>query len=121
MDGPCILCGGQANYRLKGYGSVDKRCQRCRSLARFVSRLKKMGLTLEQHEADVREAQGCCNACGQEGPLNRDHCHASGKARGLLCLSCNLILGHAHDDVDRLIALIEYLEDYEDIHSIDND
>jgi len=80
-----------------------------------------MGLTAEQHEQDLADANGRCNACGREGPLNRDHCHATGKARGLLCLSCNLILGHAKDDIELLCELVAYLEDYEDIHSADDD
>ena len=31
----------------------------------------------------------CCH-CGAEGPLDIDHCHTTGKARGMLCRSCNI-------------------------------
>ena len=38
-----------------------------------------------------------------------DHCHATGKIRGLLCIHCNLILGHAKDSETTLLNLIEHL------------
>jgi len=89
---------------------------------RLNARLKKMGLTPEQHAQDLKDANGICPVCGRPAPiLNRDHCHASGKARGLLCTRCNLILGHAEDDVDILYSLADYLEEYEDLHYPIND
>ena len=30
----------------------------------------------------------CCH-CGVEGPLDIDHCHETGKVRGMLCRKCN--------------------------------
>ncbi len=30
----------------------------------------------------------CCH-CGAEGRLNLDHCHTTGRVRGMLCQSCN--------------------------------
>lgn len=42
--------------------------------------------------------------------LSIDHNHKTGKIRGLLCQPCNFILGHAQDNVDRLMAAISYLK-----------
>lgn len=39
-----------------------------------------------------------------------DHCHFTGKIRGLLCKGCNASLGHIQDDKERLRGLVEYLE-----------
>ena len=39
-----------------------------------------------------------------------DHDHNSGLVRGLLCHSCNLVLGYCKDDEKILINAIEYLE-----------
>lgn len=56
-----------------------------------------------------------CGACGiavtkRTGQL--DHCHATGAARGILCMSCNLALGHVKDSVGRLNGLVAYLGKY---------
>ena len=41
-----------------------------------------------------------------------DHCHTTGLVRGLLCNSCNLVLGAVGESPDRLRALAVYLERY---------
>jgi len=38
-----------------------------------------------------------------------DHCHSSGKVRGLLCLSCNNLLARAKDNPEILQNAIDYL------------
>lgn len=38
-----------------------------------------------------------------------DHCHTTGKVRGLLCRGCNLALGHVKDSVAKLVGLSEYI------------
>lgn len=57
---------------------------------------------------------GCCAICGQsEKDLKKqlciDHCHITGKIRGLLCNRCNWLLGHAKDNMYILQAAIKYL------------
>jgi hypothetical protein len=39
-----------------------------------------------------------------------DHCHKTGKLRGLLCSGCNLGVGIFKDDPALLYAAISYLE-----------
>lgn len=39
-----------------------------------------------------------------------DHCHATGKVRGILCGSCNNMLGRAQDNTQILENAIKYLE-----------
>lgn len=75
----------------------------------------RYGLTYEDWEA-LRENEGyACMICGiTEAELDRrldvDHCHSSGKVRGVLCNPCNTVLGHAKDSVGILKAAIAYLE-----------
>lgn len=63
---------------------------------------------------------GVCPICGSPialpGPASNtmhvhvDHCHSTGRVRGLLCNQCNLMLGHAKDSIDTLRRAIAYLQ-----------
>ena len=74
----------------------------------------RYGLTYERWE-NLREAENyACMICGitedEMGKrLDVDHCHASGKFRGVLCNPCNNILGHARDNPAILEAAAKYL------------
>lgn len=91
--------------------AAKRRAQKKRSMRRAA--LKKYGLTLEQYEAMLASQGGTCAVCGGGPGYNRDynidHCHKTGRVRGILCISCNVILGHAKDDPARLDLLAAYL------------
>lgn len=71
---------------------------------------RKYGITLED-EQRMREAQGGrCATCDELAILHVDHCHITGKVRGLLCDNCNRAAGAVEDDPARLRALAEYME-----------
>jgi len=83
---------------------------------RFKSRLKQTyGLTLEEHEHMWWEQNGCCKIChvpeaeAPRGWLAIDHCHDTGRVRGLLCNNCNALLGMAKDRPEILDAAKAYL------------
>jgi hypothetical protein len=59
----------------------------------------------------MKDKNGNCEICGNETELFVDHCHNSDKYRGLLCRSCNLMLGYARDNMDTLISGAKYLKD----------
>jgi hypothetical protein len=72
---------------------------------------------------EMLEAQdGKCRICAVElnsrsgQCIDHDHRHCPGNfscgecIRGILCKSCNTLLGFAKDDVARLQAAIDYLE-----------
>lgn len=46
----------------------------------------------------------------KKGYLSVDHCHVTGKVRGLVCQNCNSMLGYAKDEERRLEMGIEYLK-----------
>lgn len=80
-------------------------------------RLKSYGLTLEQLE-DVFVKQGSkCKICNSENSTHSskgfvvDHCHVTGRVRGLLCNKCNLGLGNFKDSVEILEKALSYLKD----------
>lgn len=47
---------------------------------------------------------------GKVKRLAVDHCHTTGKVRGLLCFNCNSGLGHFRDSSATLRGAISYLE-----------
>jgi len=71
--------------------------------------------TFAEIDAIYREADGKCAICGSlRGKRNHalDHCHTTGKLRGVLCTACNQGLGHFKDDESLLQNAIDYLRKY---------
>lgn len=78
-------------------------------------RLKKYGLSTEGYEAFLESQQFCCAVCKTDDPgrkkgWNVDHDHMTGTVRGLLCVRCNFMFGHAKDDPEILLAGAIYLQ-----------
>lgn len=100
--------------RLKSEGKLkteDPKVVRERVLKR------NYGMTIEDYDSMVKQQSNRCLICSasgsdqKDGKLVVDHCHASGKVRGLLCNKCNLLLGHADDLIGRLESAILYLRE----------
>jgi hypothetical protein len=76
--------------------------------------LKRYGVSLERYDELLRAQGGVCNLCGSEPPKNRllhvDHCHATGKVRGLLCVRCNTSLGWFESIKGQMNRVLDYLE-----------
>lgn len=58
----------------------------------------------------VANQKGLCKLCELPKKLVVDHCHETGKVRGLLCRNCNLLIGHAKEDIVILQNAINYLK-----------
>lgn len=70
------------------------------------------GMSLEDYNKMYTTQKGVCKICSEhDEKLVVDHCHKTGKIRGLLCNSCNLGLGAFRDSVKSLKNAIKYLED----------
>jgi hypothetical protein len=73
------------------------------------------GLDFKDYERMLEEQNGVCAICSSPPPNNRktrlaiDHCHKTGKVRGLLCDKCNRSIGLLKDDVSVLKSAIKYL------------
>lgn len=114
----------RSRNRMRIYGPKQRAANKLWALqnperARYHSRKKllgkKYGMTIEEHDALFASQGFACGACGSDSPNSKkgwstDHCHETGKVRGILCHHCNVGLGHAKDDVGALRAWIAYLE-----------
>jgi hypothetical protein len=73
------------------------------------------GISLSEYEQMLNEQHDVCKIC-ERPPSTRslavDHCHATGKVRGILCHRCNTALGSVDDNVGILTKLIDYLEQH---------
>ena len=74
---------------------------------------KHYGITPEQYDSMLGNQQGKCAVCDIiMTNIHVDHCHITGKVRGLLCINCNHGLGKFNDDIDKLQRAIDYLNQY---------
>jgi hypothetical protein len=83
--------------------------------------LKLYGLDQAAYAAMLADQGGVCAICrlpeqyidprtGEPRRLAVDHCHETGKVRGLLCGRCNRSIGQFANDHERLTRAAEYLK-----------
>jgi hypothetical protein len=111
------------NFGFSGYvkkTGEKSRCSYCRDCQNELRVERKFGVSYQDYQKILESQEGCCGNPGcktkKPGAPGRtrfyiDHCHETGKIRGLLCHSCNLALGHVQDQIKKLEGLIEYLND----------
>jgi predicted amidophosphoribosyltransferase len=77
------------------------------------ARYERYGLTEEQYTALITSQPNCaiCEKSFETERRNIDHCHTTGRVRGLLCPGCNRGLGFFGDSPERLIKAAQYLKD----------
>lgn len=78
--------------------------------------LKRFNLTIEDFNTMMIKQNNKCKICNIHRDqvtknFNVDHCHKTGKVRGLLCLNCNTGLGQFKDNIELMIKAIQYLTD----------
>lgn len=100
----------------------EEKAERARKIQEQVI-LKFWGLTPEDRQLLLNSQDGGCAICGKldersrHGRLHVDHCHKTGRIRGLLCNRCNRGIGWLLDSVDLLEKATQYLRRAEDGHS----
>lgn len=134
----CRTCGVTKpgdEFSWTRHGKPRRDCKRCSSAKSIVWRdanrekvlnahfLRTYGITLDEYNKLLAEQGGVCAICGRgpevsptkrgqgrSGRLVVDHCHETGRIRGLLCTWCNKALGNLEDDPARFRAALRYLE-----------
>lgn len=120
----CKICHGKATekyrkehpelYRkasLKHWHSLDVKKKQARWIKRY-------GIDAKDYKQMLIAQNGVCKICQKpcfsRQFLSVDHCHKTGKVRGLLCVKCNTALGMMDDNIDYLNAAIDYLKQHEE-------
>lgn len=123
-DRVCSYCGGTIDPSRRLRGPVCYCSRSCKEKAHIQSGgaaaatlrwyYRQYGLTPEQ--ADEMRKAGCA-ICGttdftrsKHGNGHIDHCHTTGRVRGVLCTTCNTGLGQFKDDPALLLAAVRYLQ-----------
>jgi hypothetical protein len=91
-----------------------KNAERLKESSRVKHLKRKFNLTLEEYNSMSDSQNGLCAICQQkcetEMNLAVDHCHTTGKIRGLLCKNCNTAIGLFKEDTDNMLRAIEYIK-----------
>lgn len=107
--------------RADGKQTYCKKCGHAKQTEWYYKR--KHGITMKERDALLAAQDGKCGACGNTIAFKEnkgrglntgdeavvDHCHTSGKIRGVLCGHCNTGLGAFKDNVSSLEGAIQYL------------
>lgn len=90
---------------------LSTRCKACRAIEGRAGHLKRQyGITEAQRDEMISSQMGICSICLAAPAVHVDHCHETGRVRGVLCFNCNSAIGKLGDDPDTLRRAIAYLE-----------
>ena len=73
------------------------------------------GITEDEFKAMVKRQKNSCAVCKEpidmedKYSFNIDHCHDTGKVRGILCSKCNRGIGFFNNSEQRLLSAARYL------------
>ncbi|SRR6266496_2927944 len=140
LDQPCQQCGCEitplnASFQGNANRSVRKCCKSCYSKKQTALKIKRrnndpnvltkdrrsrlrlrFGISLEEYNKLLFQQNYVCAICGEKDKTGRnlcvDHDHETGEIRGLLCISCNTIVGHCKEDRTILYKISDYLFKY---------
>jgi hypothetical protein len=86
-------------------------CKSCKAAQGRAGHLKRhYGLTEAERDEMVATQMGLCVICLKAPAVHVDHCHKTGKVRGVLCFNCNSAIGKLGDDPDAVRRAAAYLE-----------
>ena len=107
-DGHNSQCKSCRNPKAREYSKLSPRKY---SYDRSSELKRKYGITQADYLQMYESQKGACAICKRPYDLLQvDHCHDTGKVRGLLCVPCNTALGKFRDDPVILQSAISYLQ-----------
>lgn len=104
-------CSIQGKYISKKNNPSYKRTNQIQNLK------KNFNISIEEYNQMLVNQNGLCLICGKhysefKRNLAVDHCHITGKIRGLLCINCNRGLGAFEDNIQFLQNSINYINKF---------
>lgn len=114
----CKQC--RAEYA-KFYRAMNK--EKIKRKQRDIRYKESYGISLEDYDKILEKQGNKCACCGSTEASKSpgkwanfcvDHCHLTGKVRGLLCNSCNIGIGKLGDNLDGVLNAVSYLSLFED-------
>ncbi|MFJ8540604.1 endonuclease VII domain-containing protein [Streptomyces sp. NPDC093586] len=109
----CTRCKSAPVY-IKG------KCKPCLSeYHREMHLLRKYGIDIAEYKRRLDSQGGACAICRRtdtgktNAPFQVDHCHETGRIRGLLCFHCNKGLGYFGDNLEGVMKVVRYLQQHE--------
>ncbi len=115
----CRICGVEKPLNKSNFywrsdnNSFRTECIECTQERALIN---KLGVDFKRYHQMVKSQDHRCAICDSKLESSRyskfavDHCHKTGKVRGLLCTQCNTALGLMKDSVHRLESAIRYLQ-----------
>jgi hypothetical protein len=109
----CVDC--RRKYEVQNYHRNKHKRPYIYEQHRDIKLRRAYGLNYGDYEKMFADQNGLCAICGTSDTGRRkafhvDHCHETGKIRGLLCGNCNSGIGNLRDDIGLLNKAIKYLE-----------
>ena len=98
------------NESCKKYYKKNRQKQRDYSLKMLY------GITAEEKNSMAISQKNRCKICGKRFKNHHDrsvdHCHKTGRVRGILCRNCNSALGYFCDDINVIQRAVRYMRKY---------
>ena len=110
------------SYREKNKEIIKKKKKKYHIEKPYIKRRSYLkteyGLSMEDYDKMFKLQKGKCKICKVSHPKNIshkhlyvDHCHKTGKIRGLLCRGCNFAIGEMEDNILFFKNAINYLKE----------
>lgn len=107
---PCLYCGTEFSNRRPDALYCTKACGAAQGMVKNCYDLE--GADIRRMLEEQKFECGICTTPINLQTKHIDHCHTTGRIRGLLCRSCNIGLGCFNDNPHALNGAIAYLDRY---------
>jgi len=113
--GHTYYCKECANSRSRAWTAANKHSVSYRQKKHNAYYKHMYGISLDERIALLNSQGSKCAICRcpldhTGGNTHTDHCHTTGKVRGILCTNCNRGLGHFQENQEFLMQAVKYLQ-----------